>query len=310
MPAWRRRSSAPTEPTTSDAKRHDERADHHQRRQRLAAQEGAVRPAVDDVERALEHAEERQRRPEQERAADDPERGRVRADRAHGVQDRVERRARERPLQLAHEERALVGLVDRAEHGRARGRAAARTRAARSRRSSRRGACRGRRRTSRQRSGVATGRRAVCSGAMDAAQALADLTEISSQVVDVAIVDDGRLGAWRRRSPIAGRAERFVERRRDAWSSRPTRCARRAACRTWPSSRRRRSRAASSSSAATAALIAATTRPDPTVGLVFYDLKHCLRSIEDGRGRRRTAGRTPRATRKKAGRCRVGSSPG
>jgi len=28
--------------------------------------------------------------------------------------------------------------------------------------------------------------------------------------------------------------------------------------------------------------IAATTRPDPTVGLVFYDLKHCLRSIEDG----------------------------
>ena len=28
---------------------------------------------------------------------------------------------------------------------------------------------------------------------MDAAQALADLTEISSQVVDVAIVDDGRL---------------------------------------------------------------------------------------------------------------------
>ena len=27
--------------------------------------------------------------------------------------------------------------------------------------------------------------------------------------------------------------------------------------------------------------IAATTRPDPTVGLVFYDLKHCLRSIEE-----------------------------
>ena len=29
-------------------------------------------------------------------------------------------------------------------------------------------------------------------------------------------------------------------------------------------------------------LIAATTGPEPTVGLVFYDLKHCLRSIEDG----------------------------
>ena len=30
---------------------------------------------------------------------------------AHRVQDRVDRRARERPLQLAHEERVLVGLV-------------------------------------------------------------------------------------------------------------------------------------------------------------------------------------------------------
>src|SRR5690349_8368079 len=30
-----------------------------------------------------------------------------------------------------------------------------------------------------------------------------------------------------------------------------------------------------------ASIIAATTRPDPTVGLVFYDLKHCLRSIDD-----------------------------
>src|SRR4029079_14533767 len=28
-------------------------------------------------------------------------------------------------------------------------------------------------------------------------------------------------------------------------------------------------------------LIAATTSPEPTVGLVFYDLKTCLRSIED-----------------------------
>ena len=27
--------------------------------------------------------------------------------------------------------------------------------------------------------------------------------------------------------------------------------------------------------------IAATTRPDPTVGLVFYDLKHCLRSLAE-----------------------------
>jgi hypothetical protein len=27
--------------------------------------------------------------------------------------------------------------------------------------------------------------------------------------------------------------------------------------------------------------IAATTTPEPTVGLVFYDLKTCLRSIDD-----------------------------
>ena len=31
-------------------------------------------------------------------------------------------------------------------------------------------------------------------------------------------------------------------------------------------------------------MIAATTRPDPTVGLVFYDLKHCLRSIDEPTG--------------------------
>src|SRR4051812_31375817 len=44
-------------------------------------------------------------------------------------------------------------------------------------------------------------------------------------------------------------------------------------------------------------IIAATTRPDPTVGLVFYDLKHCLRSIETAT----PANGTPRRTRKKAG---------
>ena len=27
-------------------------------------------------------------------------------------------------------------------------------------------------------------------------------------------------------------------------------------------------------------LVAATTRSDPTVGLIFYDLKHCLSSID------------------------------
>ena len=48
-----------------------------ERRERLAVQERPVRPAVHDVECRLEHAEERQRRPEQERRAEHAERGRV-----------------------------------------------------------------------------------------------------------------------------------------------------------------------------------------------------------------------------------------
>jgi hypothetical protein len=48
-------------------------------------------------------------------------------------------------------------------------------------------------------------------------------------------------------------------------------------------------------------MIAATTRSDPTVGLVFYDLKHCLRSIEeppaeDAGARRRTGSKTADAS--------------
>ena len=33
-------------------------------------------------------------------------------------------------------------------------------------------------------------------------------------------------------------------------------------------------------------VIAATTSPEPTVGLVFYDLKSCVRSVDPGHGRR------------------------
>ncbi len=36
-------------------------------------------------------------------------------------------------------------------------------------------------------------------------------------------------------------------------------------------------------------LIAATTTPEPTVGLVFYDLKTCLRSIDEPAPPRRRA---------------------
>jgi predicted regulator of Ras-like GTPase activity (Roadblock/LC7/MglB family) len=130
---------------------------------------------------------------------------------------------------------------------------------------------------------------------MDAPQALADLTEISSQVIDVAIVDaDGSIMATTADDPA--RAERFVAgvvqlvAQADAL---------------------REARGLADLAQLEAAtldgsvfvvrrdgrMIAATTRPDPTVGLVFYDLKHCLRSIEDGPVE---SARKPRSTRKKS----------
>jgi predicted regulator of Ras-like GTPase activity (Roadblock/LC7/MglB family) len=134
---------------------------------------------------------------------------------------------------------------------------------------------------------------------MDAAQALADLTEISSQVVHVAVLDEG--GAVLA-TTIAdeGRAARFVQGvttlLAEADSLRQVRGL--------PSLSQLEAATLEGSvfivrrddPDATAKVIAATTRPDPTVGLVFYDLKHCLRSIGDqaasangGRNRTRKA---------------------
>jgi predicted regulator of Ras-like GTPase activity (Roadblock/LC7/MglB family) len=115
---------------------------------------------------------------------------------------------------------------------------------------------------------------------MDAALALADLTEISSQVVQVAILDrDGTLLATTIADPDAAsafvaRLERFVgeadaEARVRGLGDHVTQVEAatlggsvfvvRAAGRT----------------------IAATTRPDPTVGLVLYDLKRCLETLDE-----------------------------
>jgi predicted regulator of Ras-like GTPase activity (Roadblock/LC7/MglB family) len=130
---------------------------------------------------------------------------------------------------------------------------------------------------------------------VDAAQALADLTEISSQVVHVAVVDeDGAVLATT--IGDAGRAERFVHGVRTLLDE---------------ADGLRQTRGLPGLSQLEAAtlegsvfivrrdgrVIAATTRPDPTVGLVFYDLKHCLRSIDDGA----SENGTPRRIRKKAG---------
>ena len=115
---------------------------------------------------------------------------------------------------------------------------------------------------------------------MDAPQALADLTEISSQVVDVAIIDaDGSIMATTAQDPA--RAERFA-----AGIARLVEQA----------DHLREARNLPDLAQLEAAtlegsvfvvrdgdrVIGATTSPEPTVGLVFYDLKHCLRSIEDG----------------------------
>ena len=75
--ANRLRMSQPTEPTTSATKSTISEPTMKSDASNLPRRNGAVRASVDDVERRLEHAEERERRPEQEPAADEPERRRV-----------------------------------------------------------------------------------------------------------------------------------------------------------------------------------------------------------------------------------------
>ncbi|MFL5961871.1 MAG: hypothetical protein ACJ757_03120 [Gaiellaceae bacterium] len=108
---------------------------------------------------------------------------------------------------------------------------------------------------------------------MDAAQAIADLTEISPQVREVVVIGpDGtaagsNLNDDAAAARLADGAKRLVE---AAEALRP---------------------GVAQLEAATLAgsvfvvrdgdrLIAATTTPEPTVGLVFYDLKTCLHAIE------------------------------
>jgi len=135
---------------------------------------------------------------------------------------------------------------------------------------------------------------------MDAAQALADLTEISSQVVHVAIVDaEGTVLATT--IADAGRAARFVQgvttllaEADDLRQTRGLPGLSQLEAATHEGSVFIVRREAEGGGTR---IIAATTRPDPTVGLVFYDLKHCLRSIDDSG----SANSTRRRTRKKAG---------
>jgi hypothetical protein len=108
---------------------------------------------------------------------------------------------------------------------------------------------------------------------MDAAQAIADLTEISPQVRNVvALAADGAPTGSNLADAAAQRLADGARRLLDAAEAmRP---------------------GVQQLEAATLAgsvfvvrdgerLIAATTTPEPTVGLVFYDLKTCLRSIDE-----------------------------
>jgi predicted regulator of Ras-like GTPase activity (Roadblock/LC7/MglB family) len=111
------------------------------------------------------------------------------------------------------------------------------------------------------------------SPAMDAAQALADLTEISSQIESAALFgEDGALGA----STFAdeAHAQAFVHAARELLDAA-------AGLRTSASPNQVEVATAEGSVFVVrddGRLIAATTTPEPTVGLVFYDLKSCLRA--------------------------------
>jgi predicted regulator of Ras-like GTPase activity (Roadblock/LC7/MglB family) len=111
-------------------------------------------------------------------------------------------------------------------------------------------------------------------GPMDATQAIADLKEISPQVQDVVVIAaDGALtGSNLTNSAVAQRLVDGARRLLDAAEGLRPGVA--------------QLEAATTSGSVFVVrdgerLIAATTTPEPTVGLVFYDLKTCLRSIDE-----------------------------
>ena len=109
-------------------------------------------------------------------------------------------------------------------------------------------------------------------GLVDAAQAIADLTDISPQVQRVAVIaaDGSLVGA----NLDTDAARRLVDGARALVD---------AAAELRPDVAQLEVATVSGSVFVVRdgdRLIAATTTPEPTVGLVFYDLKTCLRSID------------------------------
>jgi predicted regulator of Ras-like GTPase activity (Roadblock/LC7/MglB family) len=115
---------------------------------------------------------------------------------------------------------------------------------------------------------------------VDVAQALSDLTEISSQITSAAVVDEqgsvlGATGGDGDR--LAGAGKRLLE---EAERARPGGAA--------PVQFEVATHAGSVFLLREGErAIIATTAPEPTVGLVFYDLKSCLKAIDEKPKRKR-----------------------
>jgi predicted regulator of Ras-like GTPase activity (Roadblock/LC7/MglB family) len=124
---------------------------------------------------------------------------------------------------------------------------------------------------------------------MDAAQALADLTEISSQIQAAVLLEAGG-GVLASTLPDRERTERMAEGARALLA---------AAEKASDEARTLVQLEAATREGSVFVLrqgelvVAATTTPEPTVGLVFYDLKSCLRAAvaEEGDGKPRPRAR-------------------
>ncbi|HEX9415293.1 MAG TPA: hypothetical protein VF895_01135 [Gaiellaceae bacterium] len=130
---------------------------------------------------------------------------------------------------------------------------------------------------------------------MDPAKALADLKQISSQVREAVIFDEGgtvvasTLADGGTAATMAEGAARLLE----------------AAAEAAPEGAQRVVQLEAALGDGSVALvregdrtIAATTAPEPTIGLVFYDLRTCLRSLGDVEEKPKTR-KKPSTTRRK-----------
>ena len=113
---------------------------------------------------------------------------------------------------------------------------------------------------------------------MDAAQALADLTEISSQI-EAAVLFDASGAVAGSTLGDDGRAQQLASRANELLAAAET-------VRPGAGDGPVQLEAATAEGSVFVVRegerrIAATTAPEPTVGLVFYDLKSCLRSAEE-----------------------------